>query len=69
MVEHYFLFLIAAKIKKCLIKLLVVMPNCYKIQKICNKAGHTYSSAMQFVPDRYKSEGMCVKAVVTVVCI
>ena len=45
--------------KKCVIKLLIMLyvhalefvPNCYKTQKMCNKAVNTYPSAMQFVPE------------------
>ena len=34
-------------------------------QKTCNKAVNIYPSAIQFVPDRYKTQKMCVKAVDT----
>ena len=40
-------------------------PNCYKTQKMCNKAVGTCSSVIQFVAKCFKTKGMCNKAVDT----
>ena len=32
---------------------------------MCNKTVNTYPSAIQFVPDQYKTQEICVKAVDT----
>ena len=41
------------------------VPDCYKIQKICNKAVDNYAHALEFVRDCYKTQKMCVKTVDT----
>ena len=38
------------------------MPECYKTQKMCNKAVDTYTSAIQFVSNQYKTLKVCDKA-------
>ena len=30
---------------------------------MCNKATDNYTHALEFVPDRYKTQDMCIKAV------
>ena len=34
-------------------------------QEICNRAVSTYPSTIQFVPDQFKTQEMCIKAVDT----
>ena len=41
------------------------VPDCYKTQKMCNKAVDTYPSALQFVTGQYKTHEMCIKDVDT----
>ena len=40
------------------------IPNCYKSQKICNKAVNTSLFAIQVAPKCYKTQEICDKAVV-----
>ena len=42
------------RLNKCVIKL---------FQEICNKADDNYSHALEFVPECYKTQKMCGKAV------
>ena len=55
------------KVKKYVIMQLITIqdlsPNCYKTQKMCNKAVGTYAPAMQFVLERNKIHKMCGKVV------
>ena len=44
---------------------LMFVPDCYKNQKICNKAADNYPHALEFVPDCFKTQKMCNKAVDT----
>ena len=39
------------------------VPECYKNQRMCNKAVDTNVHALQFVPNCYKTQKMCNKAV------
>ena len=39
------------------------VPECYKNQEICNKAGDNYPHALVFVPECYDTQKMCDKAV------
>ena len=39
------------------------LPDQYKTQEICVKAGNTYSFKLHSVPDQQKSQEMCYKAV------
>ena len=39
------------------------VPEFYKNQKICNKAGDNYLHALEFVPEYSKIQKMCDKAV------
>ena len=39
------------------------VPECYKNQEICNKAGDNYPHALEFVPECYNTQKMCDKAV------
>ena len=32
------------------------VPDCHQTQKMCDKTVGTYPSAIQFVPDRYKTQ-------------
>ena len=41
------------------------VPDCYKTQKMCNKAVDTYPSALQFVTGQCKTHEMCIKDVDT----
>ena len=41
------------------------VPDCYKNQKMCNKAIDNYPHALEFVPKCYKTQKMCDKAVDT----
>ena len=38
------------------------VPDCFKTQKVGNKAVNTNPSTMHFVPEYYKSQEMCDKA-------
>ena len=42
---------------------LAFVPNCYKIQKMCNKAIDASPSATEFVPECYKTREICDKAI------
>ena len=50
-------------VKQC--ELLKFVPDCYKNQRMCNKAVDTYVHALQFVPNCYKTQKMCNKAIDT----
>ena len=39
------------------------VPNCCKIQKMRDDAVNTSPSAMQFIPECYNTQEMCVKVV------
>ena len=39
------------------------VPECYKTQKICDKAVDRHPSTIKFVPECYKNQQMCYKAV------
>ena len=41
------------------------VPDCFKTQKMGNKAVNTDPSTLQFVPEYHKTQGMCDKAVNT----
>ena len=45
--------------------MLGLITDCYKNQKMCDKAVGTYPTAMQLVSECYKSRKMCNKAVDT----
>ena len=51
--------------KTRVLKMLIVVPDQYKTEKMCIKAVNDYSSTIQFVPECYKTEEMCVRAVNT----
>ena len=36
-------------------EMLMFVSDCYKNQKLCNKAVETYRHALEFVPDCYKT--------------
>ena len=39
------------------------VPECYKIQKMCNKDVDIQPPTIQFVPECYKTQKICYKAV------
>ena len=41
------------------------VPDCFKTQKMFNKAVGIYPSSMQFFSECYKTQGMCHKTVDT----
>ena len=43
--------------------MLKFVPDCYKNQRMCNKAVDTYAHALQFVPNCYRTQKNCNKAV------
>ena len=45
--------------------MLKFVPDCYKKQRMCNKAVDTYANALRFVPNCYKTQEMFNKAVGT----
>ena len=58
------MYTIAIRRKRCVIKFAIkFVPECYKIQKICDKTVHTCPFVFEFVPDQYKIQDMCVKVV------
>ena len=44
--------------------MLTFVPDCYKIEKMCDKAVN-YAHALEFVHDCYKTQEMCDKTVYT----
>ena len=44
---------------------LYFVPECYKTQKMCDKAVDTYPSTLEFVPECFMIQEMCDKAVVS----
>ena len=40
-----------------------LVPNCFKIQEMCDKAVERRSYVFQFTTDRHKTKEMCKKAV------
>ena len=45
--------------------MLMFVPNCYKNQKMCNKAIANYAHVWEFVPNCYKTQKVFNKAVDT----
>ena len=46
-------------------RLLKYIPDCYKNQKVCNKAVRRYFHALEFILKCYKTHKMCNEAVKT----
>ena len=44
---------------------LILVPECYKTQKMFDKAANTFPSAIQFFPECYKIQKTCDNAVHT----
>ena len=62
MVKHSSPFLFATKIKMC-DKAVNTYPHTLKTHKMCDKAVDNHPSPTKYVPDRYRTEKMCYKAV------
>ena len=66
------LFPDCCKYQKCVKKLLIITlcvkicSDCYKTQKMCNKAAGTYPSAIELTPKCYNSQEIFDKAVDTI---
>ena len=35
------------------------IPECYKTERMCNKAVNTHPSAIKYIPKCYKAQGVC----------
>ena len=62
---QYNLFLIVIRPTKSVTELLILVPDLYKTNKICNKPVNTNISAVKFVSGWYKTHKSCNKAVDT----
>ena len=45
--------------------MLIFVPDCYKNQKMCNKAVDNYPHELEYFPHCFKTQKMCNKAVDT----
>ena len=67
------MFLINIRLNECVVNLLEnggtlkSVPDCYKNQKMCDKAVDNYPHALDFVPDCYVTQEICDKVAILIV--